>query len=76
MILNPKAQPALIQSVRRPSLQISLPEYHNNNHKTAAFHDAQGVKIRAIFGGDRSGKSEAGGFELVRMAQTFPGQTF
>lgn len=60
----------------RQNTAIFYPEYLCNNPKTEAFHEASEVKIRAIFGGDRSGKSEAGGFELVRMARAFPGHTF
>ena len=55
---------------------LNLPEYLNNNQYTAEFHASRHVKVRALFGGDRSGKSEAGGFELVDLARRFPGHLF
>lgn len=60
----------------RTSQAVSLPHYEPINQKTAEFHASRQYKIRGIFGGDRSGKSEAGGFELVDLARKFPGHLF
>ncbi len=72
MILSPQRQRAILSAHRTPQARIVLPEYQNNNAKTQAFHDSRGTKVRAIFGGDRAGKSEPGGFEMVDLIRTNP----
>ena len=76
MILAPHLQKDILTRYTTPERAAAIPVYENNNAKTEAFHAHRGVKIRALFGGDRSGKSEAGGFELVDMARKFPGANF
>ena len=54
------------------AFQPSPPQgYDPANAKIAAFHAAP-AKIRALFGGNRSGKSEAGGREIVTCIEGQP----
>lgn len=55
---------------RPPDIIVPIP-YIPINPKIAAFHAAP-QRIRAIFGGNRSGKSEAGGREVCEYALTHP----
>lgn len=59
----------------RSSQQIALPAYEPNCQKIAEFHDSP-AKIRALFGGNRAGKSESGGFEIVDAMRRHPGRMF
>lgn len=59
----------------RDASPLLLPHYEPNCQKIAAFH-ASGAKIRGIFGGNRAGKSESGGFEVVHAMRQHPGRMF
>jgi len=66
LILSRTSQRDRLQSVTQANTKnISLQPYEYANDKTAAFHQSP-AKIRALFGGNRSGKTEAGAFELLR----------
>jgi phage terminase large subunit-like protein len=49
--------------------------YDPANVKIAEFHTSS-AKIRALFGGNRSGKSESGGWELLKYCRQYPGEMF
>ena len=77
---------SLFRAVRThylPSLQqqhqstpvISYPAYEPCNDKVAEFHQTK-VKVRALFGDNRAGKTHAGAYELVSLARQYPGETF
>ena len=53
----------------------ALPYYEPNCEKMQAFH-ASPAKIRGVFGGNRAGKSESGGFEIVDAMRRHPGRMF
>lgn len=59
----------------RDSSALALPHYEPNCQKIEAFH-ASPAKIRGIFGGNRAGKSESGGFEIVHAMRQYPGRMF
>lgn len=59
----------------RTSQSVTLPHYEPNCQKIAEFHDSP-AKIRALFGGNRAGKSESGGFEIVQAMRRHPGRMF
>lgn len=51
---------------------LPLSPYAPSSKKVKAFHKAT-KQIRAIFGGNGSGKTEAGAYEVIRYAATHPG---
>jgi hypothetical protein len=53
----------------------TIPEYDPPSRQAAEFH-ASDADIRAIFGGDRSGKTEPGSYEIVRLMRLHPGKIF
>jgi phage terminase large subunit-like protein len=77
MIYSPTQQMALLSSLRvlhESHIPISIPPYEPANEKFAEFHQCP-AKIRAIFGANRAGKSEAGAAELVQLCRDHPGVT-
>jgi hypothetical protein len=56
-------------------LAYEYPPYDPSSPIVEAFHVST-RQIRALFGGNRAGKSEAGGSELVNMARRFPNELF
>jgi phage terminase large subunit len=71
--LQPRRAAALLaahHARRPPDIIVPIP-YEPANPKFAAFHAAP-QRVRAIFGGNRSGKSEAGGEDVCQFALTHP----
>ncbi len=64
-----------LASALPPPSPSSLPLYDPSCQKAIDFHGSE-AKIRALFGGNRASKSETGGFELVKKARQYPGETF
>lgn len=57
------------------SAPLDLPVYSPNCRKIEEFHRSR-AKIRGVFGGNRAGKSESGGFEIVNAMRQHPGRMF
>ena len=53
----------------------TYPRYEPNSRQIEEFHESP-AKIRGIFGGNRAGKSEGGGFEIVSAMRRHPGRMF
>lgn len=79
LLLTSETQDAALEALDitacNTSQNLQFPSYDPANEKIACFHETDS-KIRALFGGNRSGKSESGGYELVKLARQFPGETF
>ena len=54
---------------------IQYPPYDPACNRLWKFHQST-AKIRLLLGGNRSGKSETGGYELVSLARRYPGEMF
>ena len=74
MILDPKQQRILIQQRLRTPAPTDIPPYAPSSPKMAAFHAAPQT-IRVVFGGNGSGKTEAGAYETVKFILTHPHST-
>lgn len=69
--LNPRQQSEYFRqfsSADTHDVSLSILPYDPANNKIAEFHASQ-APIRSLFGGNRSGKTESGCFELLRACQ-------
>lgn len=77
MILDPKAQTAILVDMMYAGRLFSqdspiLPRYEPSSAKMSAFHES-GKQIRAVFGGNGSGKTEGGAYDLMQFISSHPG---
>jgi len=54
---------------------IIYPPYEPASWQAEAFHKSD-KHIKALFGGDRSGKTGTGAYEIVKLMRRFPGELF
>jgi hypothetical protein len=60
------------RSINAPAIITTYPKYEPASQKAEDFHNSD-KDIRAIFGGDRAGKSGTGGYETIDDMRRHPG---